>query len=80
VKAHTKEEKFIIALHDAALAKGDIEEPINRYHLSDIVGLHAKGIDTICNRMAQANFIKKEGDVMIRLTSNGLRLYENLDL
>lgn len=80
MKAFTKEEKFIIALHDAALAKGDIEEPINRYHLADIVGLQPKGIDTICNRMAQANFIKKDGDVLVHLTSNGLRLYENLDL
>ena len=78
MKAHTKEEKFILTLHDLAEAAGDPQAEISRYAIGEKIGMHPKGIDTICNQLAQANFIKKVGDVLVYLTPNGERLYQSL--
>lgn len=78
MKARTKEEKFLIAVHEAALAKGDVEAEVDRFDIGQKIGLHTRGIDTICNVLAQANFIKKRGPILIIITPNGRRLFENL--
>lgn len=78
MKAHTKEEKFILGLYDAAMALGNEEEEVSRYEVGKKIGMHPTGIDSLCDRLAQANFIKKRGDVLIVLTQNGLRLHSTL--
>jgi hypothetical protein len=78
MKARTKEEKFLIALYEAALAQGDLAAEIDRFEIGQKLGLHPRGINTICNILAQANFIKKRGDTFIVITENGKRLFEDL--
>lgn len=74
----TKDESFMIRLYDEASKQSDIEEPIDRYVIGQMVGLHQKAIDTICNTLAQTNFIKKHGKTEISITDNGIRLVETL--
>jgi hypothetical protein len=76
--ARTKDEKFLIALYEKAMEKGEIETPFNRYDIGAIIGLHPRGTDTICTLLLQANFIKKEEEKDVFLTPNGQRLVESL--
>ena len=77
-KSTTKDELFLIKLHEMALAKGDVEAEIDRYLIGQAIGQNDKGIDTIVKHLAQANFIKKgEGNVLY-LTTNGLGLVDTL--
>ena len=78
MKARTKEEKFLLAVYEAALATGDVESEVDRYDVGQKIGLNPKGIDTICNQLAQANFIKKYGKTEVGITENGLRLIQEL--
>lgn len=78
MKAHTKEEKFLIGLHDTAVALGDVHSEVNRFDIGKRVGMQPTGIGSLCDRLAQANFIKKSGDVLVYLTPNGLRLVNAL--
>lgn len=79
-RAKTKDEMFMMRLHEEASKQADIEDPIDRYQIGTLVGLHPKAVDTICNLLAQANFIKKHGKVEISLTPHGIKLVENLRL
>lgn len=78
MKAKTKEEKFLIAVYEAAVAAGSPEAEVDRYAIGQKLGLHPRGIDTICQVLSQANFLKKRGTDMVTLTSNGIRLFEEL--
>lgn len=79
-RATTKDEKFILRLFEEASKKADLEEPIDRYYIGKLVSLHPKAVDTICNLLAQANFIKKHGKVEISITPHGVKLVENIKL
>ena len=76
--AKTKEEKFLVAVYETALAFGDFSHEVNRYTVGQKIGLHPKGIDTICNQLAQANFIKKCGPEQVIVTPNGLALVQEI--
>lgn len=78
MKQKTKEEKFLIAVYEAALATGNIENSVDRYEVGQKIGLHPRGINTICNELAQANFIKKRGSEEVAITSNGITLIQRL--
>jgi predicted transcriptional regulator len=73
-KMHTKDEKLIICLYETASDSGDLYAPFNRYEIGAKIGLHPKGIDTICKLLLQANFVKKSGPIDIFLTKNGEEL------
>ena len=75
-KSHTKDEKIILCLYETALQAGDLHTRFSRYDIGKKIGLHPKGIDTICVLLLQANFIKKGDGDEIFLTQNG----ENLAL
>lgn len=79
-KATTKDELFLVKLHQIASSRGDYTNPINRYEIGRAIGQNDKGIDTIVNLLAQANFVKKGDGGSVRLTSNGLELVEQLAL
>lgn len=79
-RAKTKDEMFMLRLHEVACKQSEIEDPVDRYYIGTLVGLHPKAVDTICNLLAQANFIKKHGKVEISLTPHGMKLVENLRL
>ena len=70
-KSHTKDEKLILCLYETAMQAGDLHAHFNRYDIGKKIGLHPKGIDTICVLLLQANFIKKGDGSNIYLTSNG---------
>lgn len=77
-RAKTKDELFMQRLLEEASAQSDIEDPIDKYHIGTLVGLHPKAVDTICNLLAQANFIKKRGIVEISITPHGIKLAESI--
>jgi hypothetical protein len=77
-RARTKDETFMLRLYEEASKQPDIEDPLDRYQIGQMVGLHPKAVDTICNLLAQANFIKKHGKVEISITPHGIKLVETL--
>jgi hypothetical protein len=77
-KSTTKDELFLLKLHQMATQRGEPHEEIDRYAIGRAIGQNDKGIDTIARCLAQANFVKKGDGNAIYLTSNGLRLVEHL--
>jgi predicted transcriptional regulator len=77
-KATTKDELFLLKLHELALKKGGPEEPVDRYAIGKAIGMQDHGIDMIIKHLAQANFIKKCSDNRIYLTPHGINLVEHL--
>jgi hypothetical protein len=75
----TKEEGFI---REAYLRIKEVEEKedvlFNRYEIGLASGLSPKGTDHVCNNLAQANFIKKQGKEEFRLTSLGCILAQQI--
>ncbi len=72
----TKEEKYVVRAYYKALELGDPYIVMDKYIIGIELGLglHAKGLDSICNQLAQANFIKKVGKTEFHLTANGIAL------
>ncbi|WP_068470202.1 hypothetical protein [Candidatus Protochlamydia phocaeensis] len=77
-RARTKDESFIIRLYEEASKLPDIEDPLDRYVIGTAVGLQKNAVDTICNLLAKANFIKKHGNVDISITENGIKLVKSV--
>lgn len=77
-RSRTKDESFILRLYEEALKQTDQEDPIDRYVIGNLVGLQKTAVDTICNLLAQANFIKKHGQADISITPHGAKLAESL--
>ncbi len=77
-RARTKDETFMLRLYEEASKQPDIEDPLDRYQIGQLAGLNQKAVDTICNLLAQANFIKKHGKVEISITPHGMKLVDNL--
>lgn len=78
--AKTKDEMFMLCLYEEASKRADIENPVNRYEIGVLTGLLPTAVDTICNLLAKANFIKKHGKIEISLTLHGIGLVENIRL
>ena len=77
-RSRTKDEAFMIRLYQEASKQSDIEDPLDRYQIGTLVGLQSKAVDTICNLLAQANFIKKQGKIEVSITPHGIKLVETL--
>lgn len=77
-RARTKDETFMLRLYEEASKQGEVGDPLDRYVIGKLAGLQQKAVDTICNLLAQANFIKKRGKTDISITSQGIRLIEQL--
>lgn len=74
----TKDESFMLRLYEEASKQADIEDPIDRFRIGLLVGLHQRAVETICTLLAQANFIKKHGKVEISITPHGIELVKKL--
>jgi hypothetical protein len=74
----TKDERFILCAYEAGIHANDMDVIMNRYEIGRRAGITEKGVNAICNLLAQANFIKKLGDTEIRLTKNGQELAQRL--
>ena len=75
-KARTKDESFMVKLHEEAAKLPSMDDPLDRYVIGQMVGLQKKAVDTICVLLAQANFIKKHGPVDVAITPHGIKLVE----
>lgn len=74
----TKDESFMLRLYEEASKQSEIDAPLDRYAIGVLVGLQQKAVDTICNLLAQANFIKKQSKTEISITPHGVKLVQNL--
>lgn len=77
-RAKTKDELFMLKLYEAAKKQSNLEDPLDRYAIGTMAGLHPKGVDAICSLLIRANFIKKYGQTEIFITPQGIRLVEEL--
>lgn len=74
----TKDERFVIAAYEMAMKLENPQAEMDRYKVGESCSLSPKAVDTICNLLAQANFIKKTGKVEMFLTPHGIKLAERL--
>lgn len=77
-RATTKDELFLMKLHEMAIAHNDLEFEIDKYVVGRAIGQNDKGINTIVNLLAQANFVKKCGESGVYITANGIQLVQHL--
>lgn len=78
MKHKTKDEKFMVCVYETAGKSGDVHNPVNRYEIGNMIGLHPKAVDTICKLLLQANFIKKDVLDDVYLTPHGEKLVLSL--
>jgi hypothetical protein len=77
-KGTTKDELFLLKLHELASKHGDPKEAIDRFAIGRAIGINDKGANIIARDLAQANFVRKgEGDAVF-LTDHGLWLVQAL--
>ncbi len=74
----TKDERFLLRLYDMACEYNDPTTPLNLDSVGRTIGLSPKASKTICNLLAQANFIRKESEDEIYLTDQGIQLVKQL--
>lgn len=74
----TKDESFMLRLYEETLKRSEGDEAMDRYQIGQSVGLQKTAVDTICNLLAQANFIKKSGLAEISITPQGIELVKQL--
>jgi predicted transcriptional regulator len=77
-KGTTKDERFLLKLHEMALKRGGAEEEVDRFAVGRAIGLNDRVIDNIVRHLAQANFVKKGEEGAVMLTPHGLSLIEHL--
>lgn len=70
-QSRTTDEKFVLALYEAATKSPEMDTRFNRYEIGKLAGIQPKGVDSICKLLVQANFIKKEGNDFIYMTKHG---------
>jgi len=73
-KATTKDELFLLKLHELAGQQGDAQEEIDRYMIGRAIGQNDRGANIIARDLAAANFIKKGEGEAVYLTDHGLSL------
>jgi hypothetical protein len=77
-KATTKDELFLLKLHELATERGDTRAEFDRFAIGRAIGQNDRGANVIARDLAQANFIKKGEESAVYLTDHGLRLVQFL--
>jgi hypothetical protein len=77
-KATTKDELFLLKLHELASERGGTREEVDRFAIGRAIGQNDRGADVIARDLAQTNFIKKGEGSAVYLTEHGLRLVQFL--
>lgn len=77
-KPITKDESFLLKLHEMATQLGDVKTPIDRFTIGRAIGQNDRGANVIARDLAQANFVKKGEGEAVGLTEQGLRLVDYL--
>lgn len=71
----TKDELFLLKLHEVALAEGSPFAEIDRFRIGRLIGQNDRGVSTIVKHLCQANFVKKgDAENAVFLTEHGLSL------
>ncbi|MFY7842711.1 MAG: hypothetical protein ACOVOR_01675 [Rhabdochlamydiaceae bacterium] len=78
LKSLTKDEMFLVRLHEIAKKKGDPMLPIASEEIGQTLGLNHHAISNIVRHLAQANFVKKDKEKNVWLTPQGIRLLDLL--
>ena len=73
-KATTKDELFLIKLHELALLQGDYEQEVDRFAIGRAIGQNDRGVNAIVVLLAKANFVKKGEGTAVYLTALGADL------
>lgn len=76
--SHTKDEKYLVALYEIALATGDPYNECDIYLVGNTLSLHERAVNNIVKLLAQTNFVKKQGGNLISLTPHGHALVKEL--
>ena len=77
-KATTKDELFLLKLHELATKQGNAQEEVDRFTIGRAIGQNDKGAHVIARDLAQANFVKKGEEDAVYLTDHGLCLVKIL--
>ena len=77
-KATTKDELFLLKLHELATQAGDIRHAVDRLVIGRSIGQNDRGANVIARDLAAANFVKKGEGEAVYLTDHGLRLVQLL--
>ena len=77
-KPLTKDEMFLLKLHELATQLGDVRTAIDRFAIGRAIGQNDKGANIIARDLAAANFVKKGEEEAVGLTDQGLRLINYL--
>lgn len=77
-KGTTKDEQFLLKLHELAVQRGHPQEAICRFTIGRAIGQNDKGANVIARDLAQANFVKKGEEDAVFLTDHGLWLVQSL--
>ena len=78
MKGKTRDEQYLITLHQLASSKGNTFAEIDKYHVGQTLGQNNKSVDNIVRMLLQTNFIRRGDDNAIFLTENGVELIEEL--
>lgn len=74
----SKDEFFLLKLHELALAQGSYDHPVDRFAIGRAIGQNDKGVNTIVRQLTQTNFILKDDPNLVTLTAHGLKLVQLL--
>ena len=77
-KATTKDELFLIKLHELALSHGDFDKEVDRFSVGRAIGQNDRGVNAIVVLLAKANFVKIGEANNVYLTALGLDLVQTL--
>lgn len=77
-KGTTKDELFLLKLHELATKRGEPQEAVDCFEIGRAIGQNDKGTCVIARTLAKANFVKKTDEDAVYLTDNGLRLVQVL--
>jgi hypothetical protein len=77
-KGTTKEEMFLLKLHEFALRKGDPLSGIDPHLIGNAIGVTEKRVYNIIQQLTQANFTRKLEGGFLCLTPHGLQLVKSL--
>lgn len=79
-KAMTKDELFLMKLHELATDQGDFEQQVDRFIVGRAIGKNDRGVNAIVVLLAKANFVKKGEENAVFLTALGLQLVQQLHM
>lgn len=73
-KSTTKDELFLLKLHEIAHQNGDPQHAVCRFAIGRLIGQNDRGANIIARDLCAANFVKKGGETEVYLTDHGLSL------